>query len=167
MGGGPGIRIHQFGGNQPRRRPANPNEPQQPASPFAMLQGLLPLILLIILPLLSSFLSSAGPSYPTTRWEAVHPQTELHTSSRLSVPYYVNPLDVREYTSRKWRELDGVAEGRYINKLTTDCQWETNTKARMFQEAQGFWSRNEQKYEAAKRYPMPACRQLESWGYRI
>lgn len=166
MGGGPGIRVHQFGGAGARGRPAGAQ--QGPTSPFAAIQGLLPLILLIVLPMLSSLFSSSGPTFPTTRFDtAVPPQTMQHLSSRLNVQYFVSPHDVKDYTTRKWKELDSHVEGRYLNKLSNECQIEQNTKQGMFQAAQGFWSRDEVKWEAAKQYEMPACRQLQSWGVRI
>merc|ERR1712093_613788 len=50
MGGGPGIRVHQFGGARPRRRPRDPNAPEPPpASLQQTLMGLLPLLFILIL----------------------------------------------------------------------------------------------------------------------
>lgn len=168
VGGGPGIRVQQMGGGFPRRRPHNhATNPETPTSAFAAIQGLLPIILLVLVPLLSSLFSDAGPSYPAFKWDAQPPQTQLHTSSRLKIPYYVNPVDVQEYTSRKWRELDKVAETRFVHHLDAECQWEQNQRQRMFQEAQGFWRRDEEKWEAAKQYQMPSCQRLEGWGYRV
>lgn len=166
-GGGPGVRVHQFGGNRPRRRPHN-HENAGPTSPLAALQSLLPLLLLFILPLLSSLFSGAAPSYPNVRFDnPLPPQTHHHASGRLGVNYYVNPSDVSEYTNRKWKELDQHVEGRYVNHLSSECEWESAQRQRAFQAAQGFFSRDPVKWERAKKMEMPACRKLESWGYRI
>lgn len=58
MGGGPNIRVHQFGGPRPRMRPRNPGQ-QEPESPLRdMLIQLLPLIVLILFPIFSNLISA-------------------------------------------------------------------------------------------------------------
>ena len=167
MGGGPGIRVHQFGGDRPRRRPHN-HENQQPTSPLSALQSLLPLLLLFILPLLSSLFSGSGSSGPGMRFDAaVPPHTHQHTSSRLKVPYWVNPTEVQDYTSKKWRELDKMAEGKYVNQLSAECEWEQSTRQRLYQEAQGFFYTDQVKLDRARRMEMPSCKRLQEYGYRL
>lgn len=168
MGGGPGIRVHQFGGNRPRARPHN-HEQQQPQSMFQALQGLLPLLLLFILPLLSSLFSGSGtPSGPQMRFDAaVPPHTHQHTSHKLQVPYWVNPTEVSDYTPKKWRELDKVAEGKFVGHLSNECQWEQNQRRRLAEEAQGFFFTDHVKLERARRMEMPSCTKLKGMGYRI
>lgn len=166
MGGGPGVRVHQFGGNGPRRRPHN-HANQQPASPLAALQSLLPLLLLFIVPLLSSIFSGSAPNYPSVRFDnPLPPQTFHHISAKLKVDYYVNPADVTDYSARNWKDLDNYVESRYIQRLGADCDWEQAQRQRAFQDAQGFWSRDEVKWERAKSMQMPACKKLEGWGRR-
>lgn len=170
-GGGPGIRIHNFGGDRPRRRPHNHDgtaQQQGPTSPFAALQSLLPLLLLFILPLLSSLFTSSGPSGPTLRFDAaVPPHTLQHTSNRLSVPYWVNPTDVREYSARKWKELDKMAESKYVAQLSAECEWEQQQRQRLAQEAQGLFWTDMEKLQRARRMEMPSCKRLEGFGYRV
>jgi len=165
MGGGPGVRVHQMGGGAPRRRPHN-HANQPPASPLAALQSLLPLLLLFIIPLLSSLFSGGAPTYPSVRFDnPLPPKTEHHTSYRLKVDYYVNPNEVVDY--RNWKSLDKHVEERYTEMLVGQCNIEIDRQRQAKQAAQGFWSRDEVKYEEARRMPTPACRKLESWGYRI
>jgi len=167
MGGGPGIRIHQFGGNQPRRRPHN-HEDQRPASLFQAVQGLLPLLLLFVLPLLSSLFSGSDtPKGPSLRFDAKPPMTHQHTSNRLHIPYYVNPVDVKDYTSKQWKALDRVAEGQMINRLSAACEQEHNAQIRMAQEAQGFFYTDTVKLEEARNMAMPNCQKLNGYGYRV
>lgn len=166
MGGGPGVRVHQMGGGMPRRRPHNHTN-QPPASPMAALQSLLPLLLLFIIPLLSSLFSGAAPTYPSVRFENAKPHTEKHVSTKLKVDYYVNPKDTADYSPRNWRDLSSHVENSYIQKLGTQCEWERTLKQRAYQEAQGFWSRDQVKWQAAEDMPMPACQKLKGWGYRI
>ncbi|SMQ55865.1 unnamed protein product [Zymoseptoria tritici ST99CH_1A5] len=171
-GGGPGVRVHQFGGNRPRRRPHNhdPNAAQPQQSPLQVLQGLLPLLLLFILPLLSSLFGGGDstPRGPQMRFDkAVPPHTLQHTSNRLNVPYWVNPTEVQEYSTKKWKELDKVAEGRYVQQLSGECEWEQATRQRLAQEAQGFFFTDQEKLDRARKMPMASCSKLEGLGYRI
>lgn len=167
MGGGPGVRVHQMGGGVPRRRPHN-HANQQPASPLAALQSLLPLLLLFIIPLLSSLFSGGAPTYPSYRHDSpLNPHTFKHTSARLKVDYWTNPQDTQDYSRKKWSELDSHVEGKYLQKLGTECEWEQNLKNRARQEAQGFWSRDQVKWERAEAMTTPACDKLHAWGYRV
>ncbi|KAK5116748.1 hypothetical protein LTR62_007422 [Meristemomyces frigidus] len=166
-GGGPGIRVHQFGGNQPRRRPHN-HENAQPQSLGSALTSLLPIILLFLIPLLSSLFSGSSPSGPSMRFDAaVYPHTLAHTSNKLSVPYWVKPADVVDYSAKKWRDLDKVAEGKYVGQLSAECEWEQNQRQRLAQEAQGFFFTDQAMLDRARRMEMPACRKLEGYGYRV
>ena len=170
MGGGPGIRVHQFGGDRPRRRPHNHAE-AQPTSPLETLRSLLPLLLLFILPLLSSIFSGSTPSGPSIRFASVPPYTQPHTSSRLSVPYFVNPVEVADFSSKHWKALDKVAEGQYVGQLSAECEWEQNQRQRLANEAQGFFFTDQSKLDQARRMEMPNCRRLNelnggrSYGY--
>lgn len=156
-----------MGGGAPRRRPHN-HANQPPASPLAALQGLLPLLLLFIVPLLSSIFSGSAPTYPSVRFDnPLPPQTLHHASFKLKVDYYVNPKDVTDYSSRKWKDLDNYVESRYVQRLSSECEVERNMRQRAFQEAQGFWSRDQVKWEHAQSMGMPACKKLEGWGYRL
>ncbi|KAI5359706.1 Putative DnaJ domain, Chaperone J-domain superfamily [Septoria linicola] len=171
-GGGPGIRVHQFGGNRPRRRPHNHDGtagPQQPTSVFQALQGLLPLLLLFVLPLLSSIFSGSGtPSGPQMRFDAaVPPHTQQHTSGSLKVPYWVNPTEVKDFTVKKWKDLDKQAERKYIGHLSAECEWEQSQRNRLANEAMGFFFTDQVKLDRAKKMEMPSCRKLQGYGYRL
>lgn len=167
MGGGPGIRVHQFGGDRPRRRPHN-HENQQPASVLQALQGLLPLLLLFVLPLLSSLFGGSTPSGPSIRLDGARPpHTEMHTSSKARVPYWVNPVEVKDFSSRQWRSLDDEAERKYIYVLQAECESEQVHRQRLAQEAQGFFFTDQSKLDQARRMEMPSCRKLESHTGRI
>jgi DnaJ family protein B protein 12 len=167
MGGGPGVRVHQMGGGAPRRRPHN-HANQPPASPLAALQSLLPLLLLFIIPLLSSLFSGGGTTYPSVRFDnPLPPQTKHHTSYNLKVDYYVNPKDVADYQKGDWKTLDKHVEVSYKERLVAQCNYEIDQKRRAKDDARGFFSRDEVKWEFAQKMPTPACKKLEGWGYRI
>ncbi|KAH9826436.1 DnaJ subfamily B member 12 [Teratosphaeria destructans] len=168
FGGGPGIRIHQFGGDRPRRRPHN-HDNAQAASPLSALQSLLPLLLLFILPLLSSLFSgSSAPSGPSMRFDKAHPPHTLqHTSTRLNVPYWVNPSEVDGYTARKWRDLDKMAEAKYVGQLSQECEIERDRRQRLADSAQGFFWTDQEVLEQARNMEMPHCQRLRDLGYRV
>ncbi|KAK6433393.1 Chaperone protein dnaJ [Oleoguttula sp. CCFEE 5521] len=170
VGGGPGVRVRQFGGQNPQRRPRGDAHAAnaEATSPLRALQSLLPLLLLFLLPLLSSLLSGASETYPSVRFDAaIPPQTFSHTTPRMGVQYYINPSDVADYTSKKWKELDKYVEGRYVQVLSADCEREQAQKQRAVQEAQGFFFRDEERHQRAMRMESPSCRKLEGMGYQV
>ncbi|KAK0840657.1 Chaperone protein dnaJ [Friedmanniomyces endolithicus] len=167
-GGGPGVRIHQFGGNRPRQRPHNHDQNGQPASLGSAIQSLLPLLLLFLLPILSSLFSGSTPTGPGLRFDAaVPPHTLSHTSNRLSIPYWVNPTEVEGYTAKKWRDLDKVAENKFMSQLSAECEWELAQRRRLEEEARGFFYTDVAMLERARTMEMKGCRKLEGLGYRV
>ncbi|KAI9688555.1 MAG: hypothetical protein M1822_001504 [Bathelium mastoideum] len=172
--GGPGVRVHQFGGGRPRRRPhahdSNTSESSSPPNPLQTLASLLPLLLLFLLPLLSSLFSSFSSSTPTgpaISFASAPPHTLARTSGNLQIPYFVNPAEVSEYSSAQWRRLDRAAETHYLGGLRQECEAETQARQRLEQEAQGFFWQDTEKMERARRMEMRSCRRLRelSGGY--
>ncbi|KAJ5485034.1 J domain-containing protein [Penicillium diatomitis] len=168
MGGGPGFRVHQFGGGVPRRRPRptagnNNNEPETPMDGWGFVRQLLPLILLFVLPLLSSLLTgSSTPAGPTYRFDSpVSPHTMGRTTPRLNLNYFVNPVDVEDYSARKFRQLDQRVEVDYIARLRHDCESEVHMRERMIQEAQGWFFPDVEKMKEARALELKHCRRLE------
>ncbi|KAI7187171.1 hypothetical protein KC363_g6188 [Hortaea werneckii] len=169
FGGGPGIRIHQFGGARPRRRPHNhADTPLEPQSILSALQSLMPLLLLFLLPLLSSLFSGAtSPSGPNIRLHDPKPPfTETHLTHRLNIPYYVNPVDVQDFTAKKWKDLDLRAERQYMSYLSSECDWEQGKRQQLANEAQGFFFTDMEKLDRARKMKMPACQKLNEIGGR-
>ncbi|KAH8697185.1 hypothetical protein BGW36DRAFT_358988 [Talaromyces proteolyticus] len=166
MGGGPGFRVHQFGGNRPRRRPREANAQTEPASPgWASLTQLLPLILLFVVPLLSSLFSggSSTPSVPTVRFDGpVSPHTMHRTTPKLKVDYYINPHDVDDFSNRKFNQLDSRVELEFVNKLRWECDDEVQERERRIQEAQGWFFPDVEKMKEARAMELKACRRLDN-----
>ena len=135
---------------------------------MAALQSLLPLLLLFIIPLLSSLFSGAEPTWPSVRFDNPSPpHTHHHISKKLKVDYYVNPAEIADFTSSKWRGLDSHVEQKRVNQLATQCEWERSLKQQAYQKAQGFFSRDPVKWQLAEEMTMPACTILQGWNYRI
>ncbi|KAF2709290.1 DUF1977-domain-containing protein [Pleomassaria siparia CBS 279.74] len=168
LGGGPGIRVHQFGGGRPRRRPgtAQPAGSEPGPSVASALSSLLPLLLLFILPLLSSFFSGPTvPQGPAFNLDAAKPPNTLkHTTYRLHVPYWVNPGDVSDYSTRKWKKLDEIVETKYVHGINLKCEYEHQQQARMIQDAQGWFYPDTQKMMEARKMAMPNCKLLRDMG---
>jgi DnaJ family protein B protein 12 len=159
MGGGPGVRVHQFGGGRPRRRPRGEDEPPQSAS--SILTSLLPLILLFIFPLLSSLFSSSTPAGPTMRFDAAAPpHTQKIVSGYHKIPYWVNPAEIRDYTKAQRKTLDNQAEKRYLHHLNVACDEEHRERERLMQEAQGWFFVDEAQMERARRMELKSCKRL-------
>ncbi|RAL09005.1 J domain-containing protein [Aspergillus homomorphus CBS 101889] len=165
MGGGPGFRVHQFGGQRPRRRPREANGQSEPApSLWSTFQQLLPLILLFVLPWISSRFSGApAPSGPSYRFDAaVSPHTMHRTTPKLNIDYFVNPKDVDDYSARKFRQLDQRVEVDYVTKLRYECDSEIHTRDRMIQDAQGWFFPDVEKIKEARSMELKSCKRLDS-----
>lgn len=166
MGGGPGFRVHQFGGGMPRRRPratANNNESEPAVDSWGFVRSLLPLILLFVLPLLSSLFSgSSTPTGPAYRFDSPQtPYTMGRTTPRLNLNYFVNPLEVEDYSPSKLRKLDQRVEMDYVSKLKWDCESEVQLRERKIQDAQGWLFPDVEKMKEARAMELKNCRRLE------
>ena len=167
LGGGPGIRVHQFGGGRPRRRPreAGAEAPEQTLR--STLTGLLPILILFIVPLLSSLFSGGEsvPSGPQVRFTNPEPPFTLHRLSKnLHVNYYVNPAEVADFTNKKFSQLDQRAEQTYTKSLRIECEHEVDRRQRLVNEAQGWLFQDPDKMKLAQDMEMKACRKLEAMG---
>ena len=166
LGGGPGFRVHQFGGNRPRRRPreaADGTDDRQQSSATSIITNLLPLLILFILPLLSSLFSGTStPSGPSFRFESpLPPHTMLRTTPNYKVDFYVNPKEVDDFSRSKWHQLEKKVEVNYIQKLRYECDAEVQSRNRMVQEAQGWFFQDVDKLNAARQLKMTSCRKLD------
>ena len=166
--GAPGFRVHQFEGGGPRRRPraANRESDEPPPTGLSFLTNLLPLLILFVLPLLSSIFSGdSTPSGPAFRFESPAPPYTLHrTTSNMKVDYYLNPRDVADYNKSKWSQLDKQAEVHYVQKLRSECDYQTETRNRMMQDAQGWFFQDVDRMREARNLDLKSCRRLRELG---
>ncbi|EFW20030.1 hypothetical protein D8B26_003500 [Coccidioides posadasii str. Silveira] len=165
MGGGPGIRVHQFGGPRPRRRPREANQQSETASAggLSSLSQFLPLLILFLFPLLSSLFSSSTPSGPSFRFDSASPPHTLHrTTPKLKLNYFLNPTEVEDYSARKLRQLDQKVEVDYVSNLRYECENEVRIRDRMIQDAQGWFFPDVEKMKEARKLELRSCKKLES-----
>lgn len=171
MGGGPGIRIHQFGGGVPRRRPAAAQQAGAQPTPslWNSLSSLLPLLFLFVLPLLSSLFSgSSTPTGPSVIFDGPRsPYTYARVSSELKIPYWAKPSDVEGYKGRQWKTLDKTAENKYVNAVYGLCERERAQQQRMVEEATGWFFQDEAKMDAARKFEKRNCERLRQMGYNV
>ena len=166
LGGGPGFRVHQFGGARPRRRPRDANNAQESTNSLSsLLVNLLPLLILFVLPMLSSLLASSPPPGPDIYDTSAPP----HTMKRVSLPrklytYYVDPNEVPEYRSKDWDAFDRKVESKYVQQLQFECTREQQVQNRMIQEAQGFFFQDAEKMKQARKMEKKSCSRLRSHG---
>ncbi|KAI9676752.1 MAG: hypothetical protein M1829_002847 [Trizodia sp. TS-e1964] len=164
LGGGPGFRVHQFGGPRPRARPGTATGAEDsPPTLRSTISNLLPLLILFVLPLLSSFFTSSAstPAGPTFRFDHTPPFTLARTSTRLKVAYWVDPREVEEWGSKKWSQLDQRAEVSYVGRLRAECEAEMQQQQRKMAEAQGWFFQNADLMNEARAMTLRSCRKLD------
>jgi DnaJ family protein B protein 12 len=170
MGGGPGVRVHQFGGAAPRRRPRDPNAPPEPApSATSVFMGLLPLLIFFVgLPILSNLLGGdSGSSGPQMRFDhAQPPQTMSRHSKNYQKEYWINPTEVETYNARTFSTLDANADVMYVQELRYKCTLEQDQKQNMINDAQGWFFPDMAKMQKASQLPLVNCKKLGDLGQR-
>lgn len=171
FGGGPGIRVHQFGGARPRTRPRQAEAGrQQEGNPLSTILGLLPILLFFILPIISSLFSgesSTSASSPRMVYDnPLHPYTEHRTTPNFKVDYYVNPDEVASYSAKKLSKLDRDAEIHLKRHLQAECDNEMMYRQRLRDAAQGWFYQDPDKMALAETYTTPACDRLHTLQVR-
>lgn len=76
----------------------------------------------------------------------------------------MNPADVEDYNTRKWRKLDEAVETKYVHQINLKCEYEHQQQVRMVQEAQGWFYPDTQKMLVARKMKMPNCERLKELG---
>jgi DnaJ homolog subfamily B member 12 len=161
MGGPGGIRVTQFGGGQPRRRPRAGEQQTPPQSIGSIIFSLLPVLLLFLFPLITSLFSgsgSVGPSFTVDR--AIPPYTKKLTTQDLKIPYWINPSDFQGLSRSQRDDLDHRVNMRVVGNLQHQCEREKNEQAQLIMEAQGWWSTDEKLMAKARNMKLPACNRL-------
>ncbi|KAM0548160.1 hypothetical protein ACHAPJ_010081 [Fusarium lateritium] len=169
FGGGPGIRVHQFGGARPRTRPQNADRGRQnEGNAFQTFLGLLPIILFFVLPIITSLFSGESTSSaanPRMVYDnPLHPYTEQRTTPNLNVNYYVNPDEVAKYSEGKLNKLDRTAEVQLVRHLQSECDSERIYQQRLRDAANGWFYQDPDKMALAETYTLPSCDRLRSLG---
>lgn len=173
FGGGPGIRVHQFGGARPRTRPREAAAGRQnEGNAFQTLLGLLPIILFFILPIITSFFSGDSGTSPASNPRMVydnplHPYTEQRTTPNLNVNYYVNPDEVAKYSAHKLNKLDRTAEHQLLRHLKNECENELMYQRKLHDAAQGWFHQDPDKMALAQSYTKPSCDRLRNLGVKF
>ncbi|OAA55841.1 er associated chaperone [Niveomyces insectorum RCEF 264] len=180
MGGGPGIRVHQFGGARPRTRPRNtaaggqdPRQQQQDqnAGVLSTFISLLPVLILFVLPLLSSLFSGGGEDYgsvgsmPKMVFDApVPPYTVGRQTAGKSAEYFVRPEDLKvlEATPHKLAQLDNYAGVMLVRATQMQCEAELKHKQALEDAARGWLFQDPEKMEVANSYETKACKRLDA-----
>ncbi|UKZ89683.1 uncharacterized protein TrAFT101_004727 [Trichoderma asperellum] len=170
FGGGPGIRVHQFGGGVPRARPREAQGRQPEREPFGLqtLLGLLPILLFFILPLISSIFSggsSSTPAIPPMVYDKPQdPYTVGRTTPNLKIKYFVAHSDVASYSGSKLNQLDRTVEINRVRDLRNKCESEALYKRQLRENAMGWFYQDPEKMAVADAYKMPSCERLEKMG---
>ncbi|KAL6901157.1 DnaJ domain-containing protein [Trichoderma evansii] len=172
FGGGPGIRVHQFGGGRPRARPQQAQAGQPEREPFGLqtLLGLLPILLFFILPLISSIFSGGSSTPASVRMVFDQPQAPLtqgRSTPNLNINYFVNPTDIASYSKSKLVQLDKTAEVTFVRKLRSECESEALYKRQLRENAMGWFYQDPEKMAVADAYKMQSCERLQKMGVSL
>ncbi|ODV88926.1 hypothetical protein CANCADRAFT_57992 [Tortispora caseinolytica NRRL Y-17796] len=174
--GGPGIRIHSFGGSPyasfggPRRRPAqNRAGNQANENILSTLIQFLPLILLIVLPLLSGIWESftSGPQTPAYRYDYMKPYTSEFETPNHHIKYYMKPKDVNNLSDRQKLDYGRKVEHNYIQNLKWQCETQYSRQQQDINEAQGWFFTDKDRLDEAMNRELPACNRLEELGMKL
>lgn len=161
--GGPGIRVHQFGGNPGMRtRRAAPQQnagPPQPLDAKKIFWQLLPLLFLFILPLLSGWFSGEA-SGPKFSMQHKSPYTEMRNTARYDIPYWVNPVEMKDLGKPEQTKFGKTVEGRIIADWNQACRVEQAERERRIQDAVGIIFTDQVRLARAKAMPLPSCQKL-------
>lgn len=82
------------------------------------------------------------------------------------VEYYLDPLEVVDFSNRMFMDQDRKAENRYVAKLRVECQNVAEERNRLISEAQGFFGIfvDENKLARARNLDTSSCSRLNSLG---
>lgn len=167
--GGPGIRVHHFGGNGPRQA----GHGGQAGQGQSWMQ-LLPLIVIfgfsIISSLFSGLFGSSGGLFSATpgyTFAPEEPYTSLRQTPNHKIDYYVNPVQVEKLSAAKVQQLDRQVEVSYVRTMREACEWEYQDRERRMNDAYGFFRVDKKAYEAARDMTLQNCDELRRLGYRV
>lgn len=131
---------------------------------------LLPLLLLFVTPLLSSLFDTlsgnSSTQIPRFEFTPSPPYTEMRTTTKYNVPYYITPKDAQRLTSKTLRNMDSRAEVTYIHSLTNHCDREYEIKQQKIMDAHGWFSTDEEALREAEEMVLPHCERLKQLGLR-
>lgn len=94
----------------------------------------------------------------------VEPHTLHRLTPRLKVDYYIDPVDVDQYTPHKFSQLDKKAEVSYVQQLRAGCDHELDARQRLANEAQGWFIQDSAKMDQARNMELKNCRKLDEMG---
>lgn len=164
FGGGPGIRVHQFGG-----RPRNFARRQQAQDmpPKSIFYQLLPLIVVILFAFLSNFSWSDSTSVNTRySFQQNYKYTVPRTTAKHNIPYYMSQKDLDKLSSRDIRRLNEKVEHTYTQNVHNACLREQQIKEDEIRRAQGWFFPDKEALKKAKELRLPNCDELNRLGYR-
>lgn len=169
--GGPGFRVHTFGGGGGRGH--NPRRPQgqQQQGNSSVLYQLLPVLLLLAVTIIPALFNSSTPSAPPPSFvfeTAQPPYTVQRLTPQHSIPYFLKSDDVAKLSSSKLRQLDQKAEVTFVRGLRDHCQVEYDRRQQIMADAQGWFGQitDQEKWDAARTMKLESCERLRGMGYR-
>lgn len=127
-GGGGFHTFHFNAGGNPGFQRQRQQQAQSKSTIFQQILQLLPIILFFLM----SFNPFGGDSRPVYNFEKTPQFRNMRTTSRLEVPYYVNPqlFDSRYASESALKRAESAIESEYRSMLASNCQYEEENKRR-------------------------------------
>jgi DnaJ homolog subfamily B member 12 len=164
--GGPGIRVHRFGGGRPRRQAA-----AQQQGNSSVLYQLLPVLLLLAFTVIPALFGGSTPSTPSPSFvfeTAKPPYTLQRSTPQHGISYFLNPSEIQSLSTSKLRQLDQKAEVTFVRGLRDQCQLEHDVRQQKLANAQGWFGqiKDQNAYDEARTMRLSNCERLRAMGYR-
>jgi DnaJ family protein B protein 12 len=122
---------------------------------------------MFVLPLISSMFSGGSTSSGTPHVVYDNPQppyTELRTTPRYDIKFYVKPSDVVNFSPSKLNTLDRTAEQNFLRYLRSECENEMMYKQRLRDAATGWFYQDPVRMATADAVPTRSCDRLDAMG---
>lgn len=137
------------------------NGQQQEPSLIESLKQLVPILLLLFAIVLSAIFSDSDeiPNYSFTKTRSF---STKRTTPNYKIPYFVEKsFDKKAYTSKQLKKFDLKIENIYIQDKRNKCSREQLLRNQMIDDAQGWFSTDQEKLRKAQKLPMPNCQALQ------
>lgn len=167
FGGTNGFSFQSFGGGDPSaqrraqarqqtRRPAAQGDPSTSES----IKQLAPILLMLFFVIISALFSDSD-SVPNYSFQKSRSFPIAKKTSNYKIPFFVEKSFLEnELTANQLKKFSNKVENTYVEDKRTRCSRERSMRNQLLDEAQGWFSIDQEKVRRAEKLPMPNCQAL-------